>query len=163
MTLEDPTDPGVWRDLRPLLAAMDDDIARLYEEAGIVGLKPTWVLELLKLYVMGPLTITQLATATGRTHSALSQKVAAMRAAGFVRTVPGSDARTRKVALTAKAKRIAGRLAAEWRATEEAVAQLDAELPYAMSRVVEDIMEALRRKSFHDRIAEHLSRDPQWH
>jgi len=37
-----------------------------------------------------------------------------------------------------------------------------AEIPYPLSRAVTDIEEALRRKSFHDRIAEKLADDPAW-
>jgi DNA-binding MarR family transcriptional regulator len=161
-----PTDPteqgGPWRPLRLLLAAMDADIARIYAEARIAGLTPSMVMELLRLHARGPMTITELAESVQRTHSATSQKVAAMRAAGLVRTTTGADARTKKIILTAKARRIAGQLAAEWRATEAALAGLEAEIPYPVSRVVTDIEAALRRKSFHDRIAEHLSADPDW-
>ena len=64
--------------------------------------------------------------------------------------------------LTARATRVIGQLAAEWRATEAAVAEIEAEIPYPLSRVVTDIEEALARKSFHDRIAEKLARDPTW-
>jgi hypothetical protein len=85
-----------------------------------------------------------------------------MRAAGWVRTTAGTDARTKEVALTAKAARITGRLAAEWRATEAAIAEIEAEIPYPLSRVVTDITEALRRRSFHDRIAAKLASDPAW-
>lgn len=92
----------------------------------------------------------------------MSQKVAAMTAAGLVRTTPGPDARSKKVDLTAKARRITGRLTAEWRATEAAVAEIEAEIAYPLSRVVTDIEEALRRKSFHDRIAAKLASDPAW-
>jgi DNA-binding MarR family transcriptional regulator len=120
------------------------------------------VAELLRLHARGPMTITELAASVGLTHSAVSQKVAAMRTAGLVRTVPGSDARTKKVTLTAKAKRVTGRLAAEWRATERASAELEAELPYPLSRVVEDMRAALARRSFHDRIAAQLAQDPEW-
>ena len=67
-----------------------------------------------------------------------------------------------RVALTPKAARVIGRLAAEWRATEAAIAEIEAEIPYPLSRVVTDIEDALRRKSFHDRIAEKLARDPAW-
>jgi DNA-binding MarR family transcriptional regulator len=108
------------------------------------------------------MTITELAESVQRTHSAISQKVAAMRAAGLVRTGPGPDARSKQVTLTAKAKGIVGRLVAEWRATEAALAELEAEIPYPLSRVVTDIEEALRRKSFHDRIAEKLAGDDAW-
>ena len=59
--------------------------------------------------------------------------------------------------LTPKAERVVALLAAEWRATEAAVAELEAELPYPLTRVAEDIRAALSRKSFHARITEHLS------
>lgn len=85
-----------------------------------------------------------------------------MRAAGLVRTTTGTDARSKKVTLTAKARRIVGQLAAEWRATEAAIAEIEAEIPYPLSRAVTEIEEALRRKSFHDRIAEKLAEDTAW-
>jgi DNA-binding MarR family transcriptional regulator len=158
----DPTEHSHWRPLRLLQAAMDADIARLYAEAQIDGLKPSFVMELIRLHVRGPMTITELAESVQRTHSAISQKVAAMRAAGLVRTTAGADARSKKVKLTAKAGRIVERLMAEWRATEAAIAEIEAEIPYPLGQVVTDIEEALQRKSFHDRIAEKLAGDSTW-
>ncbi|MGW1990828.1 MarR family winged helix-turn-helix transcriptional regulator [Embleya sp. NPDC001921] len=158
----DPSRHSHWRPLRLLQASMDADIARLYAEKRIEGLKPSFVMELLRLHATGPMTITELAESVGRTHSALSQKVSAMRAAGWVRTVAGEDARSKKVTLTDEARDIVGRLAAEWRATEAAIAEIEAEIPYPLTRVVTDIEQALERKSFHDRIAEKLARDPAW-
>jgi DNA-binding MarR family transcriptional regulator len=141
---------------------MDADIARLYGEAGIDGLKPSFVMELLRLHARGPMTIAELSVSVQRTHSAESQKVAAMRRAGLVRTTAGPDARSKYVVLTAKAKALVGLLAAEWRATEAAVAELDDELAYPLSRVIGDLSAALERRSFHDRIAERLAKDPDW-
>jgi DNA-binding MarR family transcriptional regulator len=158
----DPTLRSQWRPLFRLQAAMDAEIGRLYAERRIDGLKPSYVMELLRLHHQGPMTITELAESVGRTHSALSQKVAAMRAAGWVRTTVGPDARSKKVALTEEATAIVGRLAAEWRATEAAVAEIEAEIPYPLGRVVADIEQALARRSFHDRIAEKLAADPEW-
>ncbi|WP_431925975.1 MarR family winged helix-turn-helix transcriptional regulator [Nonomuraea jabiensis] len=158
----DPSQQSLWRPLRLLQALMDADIARIYAEERIDGLKPSYVMELLRLHARGPMTITELAESVDRTHSALSQKVAAMREAGWVETVAGDDARTKKVTLTDHARGVVGRLAAEWRATEAALADLEAELPYPLSRVVTDIEQALERKSFHDRIAEKLAQDPEW-
>jgi DNA-binding MarR family transcriptional regulator len=158
----DPTEEGAWRPLRVLLAAMDADIARVYAEAQITGLTPSMVMDLLRLHARGPMTIKELAESVQRTHSATSQKVAAMRAAGLVRTTTGADARTKKIILTAKARRIIGKLAAEWRATSAAVAEIENEIPYPLGRVVTDIEAALRRKSFHDRITENLASDPDW-
>ncbi|GJF31485.1 MarR family transcriptional regulator [Kitasatospora sp. NE20-6] len=158
----DPTQQSRWRPLRLLQASMDADIAQVYSGQQIDGLKPSFVMELLRLHACGPMTIAELAESVQRTHSALSQKVAAMRKAGWVQTVVGDDARTRKVTLTDKARGVVDRLAAEWRATEAALADLEAEVPYPLSRVVTDIERALERKSFHDRIAEKLAEDPAW-
>ena len=131
----DPTEHSRWRPLRLLQAAMDADIARVYADAQVEGVKPSQVMELLRLHARGPMTITELAESVQLTHSAVSQKVAAMRAAGWVRTTPGDDARSKKVMLTPTAARMAGRLAAEWRATEAAIAELEAEIPYPLSQV----------------------------
>ena len=85
----DPTEQqSTWRPLRLLLAAMDADIARIYAEAQIAGLTPSMVMELLRLRGRGPMTIRELASSVQKTHSATSQKVAAMRAAGLVRPPP---------------------------------------------------------------------------
>lgn len=158
----DPTEQSRWRPLRLLQEAMDAEIAQLYTEAHIDGLKPSFVMELIRLHIRGPMTITELAESVQRTHSAMSQKVAAMRAAGLVLTTAGTDARSKKVTLTTKAAGVVDRLAAEWRATEAAVAEIEAQIPYPLSQMVSDIEEALRRKSFHDRIAEKLAEDPAW-
>lgn len=160
--MPDPTEQSVWRPLRLLLDTMDADIARLYDEADLGEVRPSFVLELIRLHRYGPMTITELARSVQRTHSAVSQKVAAMRAAGLVRTTVGADARSRRVALTAKARRITAKLAAEWQATEASVLELEAELPYPLTRVVADIEAALARRSWHDRIADKLAGDPDW-
>jgi len=159
---EDPTEVSRWRPVFRLLSDMDDEIARVYVDNGIEDLKPSWVLEIVRLQARGPMTIAELARSVGRTHSALSQKVAAMRAAGWLETVAGRDARSKTVTLTPKAERVAALLAAEWRATEAAISELEAELPYPLTQVAEDISAALARKSFHDRIAEKLSTDRTW-
>jgi DNA-binding MarR family transcriptional regulator len=162
LTSDDPTEQSLWRPVHGLLADMDREIARLYAENGIADLKPNWVLVILRLRARGPMTIADLARSVDHTHSAMSQKVAAMRAAGWVETSPGPDARSKKVSLTVKAERIAARLAAEWRATEASLAEIEAEIPYPMSRIAQDVRAVLARKSFHDRIAEKLAVDPIW-
>jgi DNA-binding MarR family transcriptional regulator len=159
---EDPTEQSLWRPVFGLLSEMDREIARIYAENGIADLKPSWVTVIIRLHARGPKTIADLARSLDHTHSAMSQKVAAMRAAGWVETSPGPDARSKKVTLTAKAEGIAGRLAAEWRATEASVAEIEEEIPYPLTRAAADIAAVLARKSFHDRIAEKLAADPAW-
>lgn len=157
----DPTEHSRWRPLRQLLQAMDDDIARLYDERGVSGIRPRYAMPLIRLGRRGPMTIRDLAEALDVTHSATSQTVAALRREGFVRTRPGADARTREVALTARGRALLPFLEAEWRATERAVADLDAEIPYPLSQVVRDLEAALTRRPFRDRIAARL--DPEEH
>ena len=151
--MHDPTEESRWRPVFRVLSGIDDEIARVYAENGIPDLKPTWAMEIIRLHVRGPMTIAELARSVERTHSAMSQKVAAMRAAGWLETSPGPDARSKKVSLTPKAERIAAKLAAEWRATEASITELEAEIPYPLTRVADDIAAALARQSFHDRIA----------
>lgn len=158
----DPTEQSRWRPVFRLLSEMDDEIARIYAENGIDNLKPGWVLEIVRLSVRGPMTIADLARSAGRTHSAMSQKVAAMRAAGWLETSAGPDARSKTVALTPRAEAVVGSLAAEWRATEAAIAEIEAELPYPLTRVADDIRALLARKSFHDRIVGQLAGDRSW-
>jgi DNA-binding MarR family transcriptional regulator len=160
--VDDPTEVSPWRPVYRLLSDLDDEIARVYAENGIGDLKPSWVLEILRLRARGPMTIAELARSVGRTHSALSQKVAAMRAAGWLETTPGRDARSKTVSLTPKAERVAALFDAEWRATEAAIDEIEAEIPYPLTRVVADIRQVLARKSFHDRIIGRLAANQAW-
>ncbi len=153
----DPTEHSRWRPFRLLHAAMDVELERIYADRKIDGLKSSYVMELLRLHHRGPMTIKELAVSVQRTHSAMSQKVAAMRAAGFVTTTSGTDARTRLIMLTPKAEELVGLLTAEWRAVEAAIAELEAESDYPLSKFVTDVEESLRRKSFYDRVLEKLA------
>ncbi len=154
----DLLDSNHWSDLHALLADLDRDIAALYTEAGVPEMRTRFVGPLLDLHRFGPMTIRQLAARRGVTHSASSQTVAAMRRAGLIEDADsGSDARTRPVTLTARARELAPLLASEWRATEAAVRELDAELPYSMSQVVTDLRELLARRPFTARLRDHLT------
>jgi DNA-binding MarR family transcriptional regulator len=160
--MTDPTEQSRWRPVHRLFGRIDEEIEVVYAENGVPDLKSSWVLEIVRLNARGPMTIAELARSQGRTHSALSQKVAAMRAAGWLITTPGPDARSKKVLLSPKAEQVAARLAAEWRATEATIAEIEAEIPYPLSRVADDIEAALRAKSFRERILEKLANDPSW-
>jgi DNA-binding MarR family transcriptional regulator len=156
----DPTLHSSLRPLRILLAAMDADIARLYAERGVSGVRPRFTMALIRLRHRGPMTVKELAGHVDVTHSAMSQTITAMRAAGLVTTTPGRDARHRRVELTDSGRALVPFLEAEWRATEQAIVALEAELPYPLTRVVDDMAGALRRRSFLDRIRDHLAESP---
>jgi DNA-binding MarR family transcriptional regulator len=141
---------------------MDDDIARLYAQRG-VPVRTRFSMALIRLHHLGPMSVKELAEQIDVTHSAMSQTVTAMRGDGLVESSPGSDARTRTVSLTDRGRALVPFLEDEWRATERAVAELEAELPYPLTRVVGDIAEALQRRSFLDRITQHLDERGEGH
>jgi DNA-binding MarR family transcriptional regulator len=145
-----------WRPLHQLLAAMDRDIASLYEGAGVDDMRTRFVGPLIQLARHGPMTIQQLADSVEGRHSAMSQTAATMRRAGLVEGTGDTDGRTRRVQLTDRARELVPLLEAEWAATEAALAELEAELPYPLSQVVDEINTALARRSFAQRLRDHL-------
>ncbi|GAA0308148.1 hypothetical protein GCM10009528_26830 [Kineococcus aurantiacus] len=152
----DPTHHSTLTPLFDLLNAMDDQIATVYARHGVTGVRPRFSKALIRLHRHGPMTIKALAAHLGVTHSAMSQTVTAMRRDGLLDTAPGEDARTRTVSLSDAGRSLVPFLEAEWRATEAAWAELDAEVPHPLHRVVTDLREALARRSFADRVDQHL-------
>ena len=152
----DPTERNVLRPLYDLLNAMDDQIAAVYDQHGVAGVRPRFSKALIRLHRHGPMTIKALAGHLGVTHSAMSQTVTAMRRDGLLDSAPGEDARTRTVTLTKAGEALVPFLEAEWRATEAAWRELDTEVPYALGQVVDDLRRALTRRPFADRVNDHL-------
>lgn len=148
----DPTEVNYWGDLIDLQRALDDDLARVYAERGMGEYSTRFAYPLIRLAHRGPMTIRQLAQSMKRTHSALSQTVKAMKDQGLVETVPGQDARTRVVHLTDKAREVLPFMEAEWRATERAAAELDAELGASLADYVAQMRARLAERSFTDRV-----------
>lgn len=162
VTSTDPTAlPDPWQSLHQLLAAMDAEIEQVYIERGIKGVRPRFAYPLIRLAHTGPLTIRELAESLNRSHSAISQTIAAMRKEDLVTSEPGPDARTRRINLTERGRSLVPFLEAEWRATHATVADLDGEIPHAMTAVVEEVRRALEHRSMRERILHHLTEPPQ--
>lgn len=156
MTFPDPTEHSRLRLLHELLREMDAAIVGVYRERGLERVRSRFVLPLVRLARRGPQTIGELAEQAGHTHSAMSQTIAQMRRAGLVRSAAGQDGRTRSVSLTDDGRELVPLAEAEWRATEAAIAGLEEELPYPLSRVAQDLAAALARRPFAERLAGHL-------
>jgi DNA-binding MarR family transcriptional regulator len=154
----DLLDSSHWGPVWALLQDMDRDIAALYAEAGIGEVRTRYVGPLIQLSRHEPLTIQELATRVRVTHSAMSQTVSAMRQAGLVDDADNVDGRTRRIRLSDRGRELVPFLAAEWRATETSLLELEAELPYALSTVVDDIRRALERRPFRDRLRANFER-----
>ncbi|MBW9208734.1 MarR family transcriptional regulator [Mumia sp. zg.B21] len=153
---DDPTDVDFWRPLRTLRDAMEAELAALYRDRGLT-VRPRLTKPVITLARTGPMTIRELADALEVTHSAASQTVGVLRGDGLVETTPGRDARTRVVTLTAHGRALVPLLEAEWRATEQALLDLDSEIRYPFLAVVADLAAALERRPFRERVEEHLS------
>lgn len=138
--------------LRHLHDLLDAAIAEQYVAAGMPEYRPRFSPIVRALAAEGPLSIRELARATGVSHSAASQTVAQLRRAGYVALSAGTDARTRIVDLTGKARAALPVIEAEWQATEGAVAQLDQELPASLTGVLLATLDAVDRRPFADRL-----------
>ncbi|MBC3760897.1 MarR family winged helix-turn-helix transcriptional regulator [Quadrisphaera oryzae] len=154
---DDPTTRNFLRPFTELTDAVDADIAALYAERHVQGLRPRFAKVLIRLSRLGPLTVRQLAAEVGVTHSAMSQTVAELRRSGYVDSAPGSDARTRVITLTDAGAAAVPLLEREWNATEDLLAELDAAVPYSFQQVVADLRALLEQRSFLDRLRERLA------
>jgi DNA-binding MarR family transcriptional regulator len=145
--------PGLSTRLRILLEAMDADVGVALADLGLTDYRTRYSAVIRRL-TAGPGTIGDVAEALSVTHSAASQTVAEMERRGLLALRPGADARQRVVTLTAKAKRLLPAINAEWEATDLASAALEAELPYPLSRLIDELGAALERRRFRQRIAD---------
>lgn len=139
--------------LRRLLELLDGDVAAVYTDLGLDRFRPRFTPIVRVLAASGPSSICELAAATGVTHSAASQTVTQMAKQDLVMLTPGQDARQRIVRLTPKAERLLPTLDNEWAATTAAVKELDAELSFPLSQLLDEALQALRRRPMRQRIA----------
>ena len=147
--------PSRWRGMRDIFDRMDAGITEVYAELGIVGVRPRFSTAIMFLEG-GSLSIRELAREVNVTHSAMSQTVTAMRKDGLIRSVPGTDARSRMIELTPAGRALIEPLRREWYATEAVLAELDAEVPYALGQLIADLREALDRRNFTERLRAQL-------
>ncbi|MBN9309786.1 MAG: MarR family transcriptional regulator/GNAT family N-acetyltransferase [Devosia sp.] len=120
------------------LYAMADDV---YKRHGI-DLQGRWFPILRLLHDQGPMTVGDIATAVGQTHSAISQLANRLVREGWLTASSDAhDRRTRRLALTARAEAVIRTAKPLWRAMKEGLEQrvrdtgLDAAMLEALARV----------------------------
>jgi DNA-binding MarR family transcriptional regulator len=156
---DDALDGAFVGHLRASLDAMTADVAQTLVELGLTDYRPRFSAVIRIVAADGPSTIRHITERMGTTHSAGSQTVSDMAARGLVELRSGADARQRVVHLTRKAQRLRPLLDAERTATSAAVRELSSELSAPLDAIARELGEALRRRSFHERIAAHLPDD----
>jgi DNA-binding MarR family transcriptional regulator len=155
------TTPGLGPRLRVLLEEMDADVGVALADLGLRDYRTRYSAVIRLVERAGPSTIRDVADELQVTHSAASQTVAEMERRGLVTLRPGADARQRRVELTEESRRLLPAIDAEWTATDAASAALDAELPYPLSTLIDDLAAALKRRRFRDRIADAAAALPE--
>ena len=138
--------------LRHLIELLDGAVEQAYRDAQL-DYRPRYTPVLRALIARGPASIKDVAAQAGLTHSAASQTVAQMHRVGLVQVQRGTDMRRQVVSLTARATAMIPTLEQIWHVVAEAARELDAELTYPISQIVEETIAALERRAFKDRIA----------
>ncbi len=87
----------------------------------------------------------------------MSQTAAAMRKAGLVDEAHNDDGRTRRVRMSARRRDLLPYLEAERRATDATIRELEMEMPYPLSEVINDIEAALARRPYRERLNDALA------
>lgn len=133
--------------LRHLIELLDGAVEQGYVEAGL-DFRPRYTPVTRALMAHGSLSIKALAGYAGLTHSAASQTVAQMKKAGLVAVARGRDQREQVVSLTETATAEIPVIQRQWRVTNQAAQDLEAELGFPLSQRLEDVIAALERQSF---------------
>lgn len=113
--------------LRRLSDRIDREADGLYSAFGI-DFEQRWFGVMNQLALNGPMSVSELASALGVTHVAVSQTRAALVERGLIATAGDPlDARRRALALSASGRKLVKQLAPLWVALNEAARELDRE------------------------------------
>ncbi|WP_196491542.1 MarR family winged helix-turn-helix transcriptional regulator [Erythrobacter donghaensis] len=144
--------------LRALLAMLDGDVEALYARLG-TPFRPRFYPVVSHLLAAGSATVGELAGAAGVSQPAITQTLSEMEKLGLIDVSVADDRRVRSVALSQAGAATAGELAPMWLAIDDAADELDRELPYALSAILDAASDALRKERFLDRIDRHTRGD----
>ena len=144
--------------LRALLAMLDGDVEAHYTRLD-TPFRPRFYPVVSHLLAAGTATVGELAGAAGVSQPAITQTLAEMEKLGLVDVSVADDRRARNVALSQAGKATARKLIPLWAAIDKAADELDRELPYALSSVIDAATEALGIERFLERIDRHRRGD----
>ncbi|KFI07337.1 MarR family winged helix-turn-helix transcriptional regulator [Massilia sp. BSC265] len=143
---------GLGTQLRHLIELLDGAVGQSYVEAGL-AYRPRYTPVMRALLASAPLTIGEIAARAGITQPAATQTVALMIKEGLLVADAGKlDGRQKMISLSEAGRAMLPRLEGCWKATALAAASLDAQLPYPLSQVLAEAIDALKQESFGDRI-----------
>lgn len=144
--------------VRALLAMLDGDVEALYTRLD-TPFRPRFYPVVSHLLAAGSATVGEIAGAANVSQPAITQTLAEMEKLGLVEVSVADDRRARTVTLSQAGEATARKLIPVWAAIDAAAAELDRELPYALSAVIDAATDALGRERFLDRIDRHRRGD----
>jgi DNA-binding MarR family transcriptional regulator len=133
--------------LRHLIEVLDGAVETAYSSID-KSYRPRFTPIVRALIESNRMSIKDISTQAGVSHSAISQTVAQMVKGGFARSRPGTDGRERLIELTPRTLRLLPKIERQWKITESAVRALERELSTSLSSVVRETIAALQNKSF---------------
>jgi DNA-binding MarR family transcriptional regulator len=138
--------------LRHLIELLDGAVGAAYEEAGL-DYRPRYTPVMRALIDKESLTLGEIAMVASISQPAATQTVGLMVKEGLLVVQAGPrDGRQKLVRLSEHGKALLPKLRGCWQATRAAADKLDAELPYPLSRVLEEAIDALEAKPVGERI-----------
>ncbi|MEM6532684.1 MAG: helix-turn-helix domain-containing protein [Myxococcota bacterium] len=141
--------------LRHLIELLDEGVQRAYDDLGL-DYRPRFTPVVRVLRDGHAQSVRGIAESAGLTHSAASQTLQLMRREGLVEDAPNRgvvDGRERRVVASERLKSMLPILETQWRATNAAAADLDAELSISLHQAAREAIAALEHWSFAKRIA----------
>lgn len=141
--------------LRRLSERIDRDAARLYRESG-EAFEQRWYGVVALLGEHGELSVGDLAARLGVSHASVSQIREGLAAAGLIAgEADRSNARLRRLRLTAEGLALRDRLTPLWAALNAAAVELNQEAEDALA-ALERLEAAATRRSLYDRVRDRL-------
>ncbi|WP_321392894.1 helix-turn-helix domain-containing GNAT family N-acetyltransferase [Emcibacter sp.] len=150
-------DLGIGTRLKRMYERLATDAERTYAESGL-EFRVRYFPVIYPLSLDDGQTIADLAQKSGLTHSAVSQIVKQLVSLDLVRMKTGMDARSRIILLSTAGKELVSRLRPIWDDLERAVGIMRSECEADILQALEEMEQALDRKSLYQRIEEMGSR-----
>lgn len=144
---------GLGTKLRLLISLLDGELSGLYERQG-QGFRPRFFPVFQLLLARKKASVSEIAAHMQASQPAATQTLAEMKRLKFIAYETGRDRRERIVKLTPYAVDLVPDLRPIWDAVRCAASQIDDELPYPLSAILDEALSALARKSFSERISE---------
>lgn len=146
---------GLGTRMRRLIELLTNGMERVYAEQGI-EFRTGHFYALYAIVERGPLTINEIASLAGFSHSAVSQTIKKLVSLDIFETRPTDDGRQKRVHLTANGERVVEKLLPTWAAIEAVVKDVIAESGQDFLAAISGFETAFRRKGVYERLQEKL-------